>query len=270
MAHIDHRAAAHFAILPFERGGKQGFGGARRAALLSGVALAALTLATPAGANAILCPGNQCVVNTLADTLNAGNNLSLRDAIIHANGNPGTIITFANTLANGTITIGSSGLNELPLILGNNTRIDGGANNITVSGGSTSATTGQRVFFVGSAGQAVNGQAATTVTATIQNLTIANANARGGAGGDGGGGGGGLGGAVFVSSTGALTLSNVALTANAATGGGGGLNAGGGGGGGLGGSGGSFGVDGGGGGGGFGTGAVGGPGGPFGLPLRCY
>ena len=190
---------------------------------------------------------------------------SLSEAITYANANPGTTITFG--ISNQTITLTS----PLPLILGNNTTIDGGSNNITVSGANT-----YRVFFIGAAGQEPGTYPSTT--ATIDNLTIANAKAQGGTGGDGGpgrkggsnpggggggGGGAGLGGAVFVSSTGSLTLSGVALSSNAATGGHGGvLNANGvGGGGGMGGAGGNGALNGGGGGGGFGNTATGGVGG---------
>ena len=188
---------------------------------------------------------------------------SLSEAITYANANPGTTITFG--ISNQTITLTS----PLPLILGDNTTIDGGTNNITISGNNT-----YRVFFIGAAGQEAGTYPSTT--ATIDNLTIIDAKAQGGAGGDGGpgpsnnpsdggggGGGAGLGGAVFVSSTGSLTLSGVSLSSNAAIGGdGGGLNAHGvGGGGGMGGDGGDGGLHGGGGGGGFGNTATGGAGG---------
>src|SRR3954451_12050671 len=101
--------------------------------------------ATPAGA---ACGANSCTVETNADTLGQ-TQTSLRDAITYANANPGTAITFSNTIAGQTITL----TKELPLILGNNTRVDGGSNSITVNGGSTSTTTGFRVFFIGDAGQ---------------------------------------------------------------------------------------------------------------------
>jgi uncharacterized protein with beta-barrel porin domain len=213
--------------------------------------VAASLAATEAAAT---CAGSSCVVTTNADTLGGGST-SLRDAIVYANANPGTQITFSNAIAGQTITLTS----ELPLILGNNTSINGQTNNVTVNGGSTSATTGFRVFFIGDAG--MNGNGATN--ATIQNLTISNANALGGNGGDRrGGGGAGLGGAIFVSSSGALTLSAVVLSSNVATGGtaGGGSNNVGSGGG----MGGAGGIQGGvsvGGGGGFGSGASGGSGG---------
>ena len=76
-------------------------------------------------------------------------------------------------------------------------------------------------------------------TVTIEDLTIENASAKGGAGASGGGGGAGLGGGLFVASKGRVTLSNVNLTSDRATGGAGGIGVtGGGGGGGLGGAGG--------------------------------
>lgn len=190
------------------------------------------------------CAGTSCVVTTNADTL-AGAGTSLRDAITYANAHPGTAVTFSNTIANQTITLTS----QLPVVLGNNTTIDGGANNITLSGANT-----YRGFFIGDAGQTANG----AIHATIENLTITQTKAVGGAGGNlgygGGGGGAGMGGAVFVSSTATVTVANLALTSNQAVGGAGGGSVffgTSGGGGGMGGNG-NF------GGGGFGTGATGG------------
>src|SRR4051812_6899648 len=155
-------------------------------------------------------PAITITVDTAADTSDPNDGFtSLREAINFANANAGTTIEFANTLAGQTITVGSSGLNELPLILGDSTVIDGGGNNITVSGADT-----YRVFFIGDAGQIPDqsGNLGQGVThATIEHLTISHANAHGGHGGDSGGGGAGLGGAVFVSSTGSLTLSDVGL-----------------------------------------------------------
>jgi hypothetical protein len=113
------------------------------------------------------CTINACTVETNADTL-GGAQTSLRDAITYANANPGTAITFSNAIAGQTITLAS----ELPLILGNNTSINGGAQNTTVSGANT-----YRAFFVGGAGQ-LNSTFPTT-TATIANLAITNAKAQG-------------------------------------------------------------------------------------------
>jgi CSLREA domain-containing protein len=238
--------------------------------LLASLTLAGASIAFAPAALA-QCAGTSCIVTSSADTVNGNANPSLRDAITFANANPGTTITFSNAIAGATITLTS----ELPLVLGNNTSINGQTNNITVSGNNT-----YRVFFIGGAGQL--GSFPTT-TATIQNLTITAANAMGGAGGHGvnagaGGGGAGLGGGIFVSSTGSLTVSNIALSSNAASGGAGAAGANGsgpgpnpghsavGGGGGLGGNGGAGVVGAGsGGGGGFGNNAAGGAGGTGGT-----
>jgi len=235
----------------------------RAAAFLAGLTLAGASIAFAPAALA-QCAGTSCVVTSSADTTNGNANPTLRDAITFANANPGTTISFSNAIAGSTITLTS----ELPLVLGNNTTINGQTNNITVSGNNS-----YRVFFIGGAGQL--GSFPTTA-ATIQNLTITAANAKGGTGGlgvnaGGGGGGAGLGGGIFVSSTGSLTVSNIALSSNAASGGAGAAGAVGtgpgpgravGGGGGLGGNGGAgvAGV-GAGGGGGFGLNAAGGAGG---------
>ncbi len=99
---------------------------------------------------------------------------------------------------------------------------------------------------------------------TIQNLTIQNTVATGGAGGSGqggGGGGAGLGGALFIASQANVAVSNVNLISNAAVGGGGGAGgsgSAGGGGGGLGGNAGAAAGAAAGGGGGIGTAAAGG------------
>jgi hypothetical protein len=109
---------------------------------------------------------------------------------------------------------------------------------------------------------------------TLQNVTLTNTVAKGGAGGAGsyaGGGGAGLGGGLFIASGATVTLSGVSFTGDSAIGGAGGAVGGslygGGGGGGLGGAGGAAGLITsptgavGGGGGGIGTGATGGSGG---------
>lgn len=137
-------------------------------------------------------------VTTTADA-GAG---SLRAALTSA-GNGDTIVFQTG----GTITLAS----ELPVITKNLT-IDGNGNNPVISGAGT-----YRPFFIGDAGTT-----GSTYSVTIANLSIANAAAQGGSGIDGGGGGAGLGGAVFVSSNGALTLSNVSLSNNHASGGAGG------------------------------------------------
>ena len=106
------------------------------------------------------------LVKSAADTTAQG---TLRSAILFANANPGTTITFAPKLAHRTITLS----HELPLILGNGTVIDGSrAPHLTISGNDQF-----RVFFVG--------DTTDTVSATIENLTISHAVAKGGNGGDG-------------------------------------------------------------------------------------
>ncbi len=174
---------------------------------------------------------------------------TLRAAIVRANANPGTVITF--DIAGATIKLES----ELPPIVGLDTVIDGGNRNITIDGSDA-----YRAFFVGNGTSFFN--------ATIQNLTIVNALASGGDGGSGvggGGGGAGLGGAIFVANGAALTIANLTIIDNRATGGDGAAGtggAGGGGGGGMGGDGGNGAESdiAGGGGGGFGVGADGGTG----------
>ncbi|WP_100179368.1 autotransporter domain-containing protein [Bradyrhizobium nitroreducens] len=156
-------------------------------------ALIAATLGLACQANAATL-----FVTTTADS-GAG---SLRAAITSA-GNGDTIMFQTG----GTITLAS----ELPVITRNLT-IDGNGNNPVISGAGT-----YRPFFIGDAGTT-----GSTYSVTIANLSIANAAAHGGLGIDGGGGGAGLGGAVFVSSNGALTLSNVSLSNNQASGGAGG------------------------------------------------
>jgi len=137
---------------------------------------------------------------------------------------------------------------DLPAIQTNVTIV---GNNKAVDGAST-----YRGFFV----VRFAGDLNAAVAVIIQDLTIKNARARGGAGRDGAGGGAGLGGALFIANTATATLSNVHLDSNNATGGFGGVSGifGGGGGGGLGGIGGA---NTGGGGGGAGAGATGGNGG---------
>ena len=163
----------------------------------------------------------------------------------------------ANAVAGDSITFTAniSTVSDLPAITQNLT-ING--NNFTLSGAQVPSTAnGNSALFVFSG------------TVAINNLTISQVTAQGGAGGNGAGGGGGLGGALFVASGANVTVSNVSLLNNVAQGGNGGSGAsapiggGGGGGGGLGGAGGSAGSGGGGGGGGVGNPAAGGLGGPF-------
>ncbi|WP_431206496.1 autotransporter domain-containing protein [Bradyrhizobium betae] len=148
-----------------------------------------MTLGLPGAARAATL-----VVTSTADS-GAG---SLRTAITSATS--GDTILFQ---VSGTITL----LSELPVITKNIT-IDGNGNNPTISGAGT-----YRPFFIGDAGTT-----GSTYAATLKNLTIADAVAQGGAG-LGSGAGAGLGGAVFVSSNGALTLSNVIVSNAQAKGG---------------------------------------------------
>jgi Passenger-associated-transport-repeat len=206
----------------------------------------------------------QFAVTSLSDS-GAG---SLRDAITQANAAATASTIIFNIPAGGTVALASM----LPVLQNpNGISIDGanaGAGAITINGGSTSTTTGDRVFFVGVSTDVSSvspGLTATTATNwAISNLTITGGNARGGDGGEGlgcggGGGGAGLGGAIFVNA-GNLALQSVSLLGNFAKGGNGGNGtdtsagpsyggANGGGGGGMGGFGGR------GGGGGFGLGA---------------
>lgn len=178
-------------------------------------------------------------VTTASDVMNnTDNQTSLREAIVYANSLSGAqTITIPPGL--GVITLSG----DLPILTN-----PGG---ITIDGGSTSNTTGFRVFFVGVApGEAAAATGYGSLVATtgtnwaINNLTIRNANARGGSGGGGG---------IFVNA-GHLSVSGVSFSNNRAIGGDGGVNPKGGGG--MGGNGGSA-VPG-GGGGGFGIGADGG------------
>lgn len=227
--------------------------------------------------NVMEAPG--LVVTTTADTVSVSDGqTSLREAITHANTlGARADITF-NIPGGGMIALAelnAAGARMLPILTNpNGITIDGangGQGAIVIDGGSTSDTTGDRVFFIGvSDGEAAAATgfgslvATTTTQWAIRNLTIRNGNARGGNGGDGGGGAGaGLGGAIFVNA-GVLSLSGVSFSGNRAIGGAGGgfasyTTAGAGGG--LGGHGGAATSGGGGGGGGFGLGADGAPGG---------
>jgi uncharacterized protein with beta-barrel porin domain len=156
--------------------------------VLAGVVFAAATAVWSIGAHAAMID--------VTNTLDSGTG-SLRAAITNANA--GDTIVFTT---GGTITLAS----ELPVI-NKNITIDGNGFNPTISGAGT-----YRPFFIGTAGTG------SSATVTIANLTITNAVAQGGAG-IGAGAGAGLGGAIFVSSNGALTLTNVAVSNTQANGG---------------------------------------------------
>ena len=125
---------------------------------------------------------------------------------------------------------------------------------VTIDGDGHSLSGGDAYRGLVVAGFAGAGAGTVPVSVTVQNLTIADTVAAGGAGGSGvagGGGGAGLGGAIYVADQANVTLVNVSVSASSAVGGAGGGTAavaGSGAGGGLGGAGG----DNGGGGGGFG------------------
>ena len=150
-----------------------------------------------------------------------------------------------------TFTANISTVSDLPAITQSIT-VNG--NNFTLSGAQVPGTAnGNSALFVFSG------------TVAINNLTISQVTAQGGAGGHGGGGGAGLGGALFVGAQANVAVSNVSLLNNVAQGGNGGaaagvIGGGGGGGGGLGGAGGNAARTGGGGGGGVGNPGVGGSG----------
>ncbi|MBI2947501.1 MAG: autotransporter-associated beta strand repeat-containing protein, partial [Verrucomicrobia bacterium] len=134
---------------------------------------------------------------------------SLRQAITDAVADSGTE-TIDATGISGTITLQSA----LPIISESLTINGPGAGSLTVSGNNL-----YRPFFVDASGGTVN----------LNNLTIANGKARGGAGGHGsaaGGGGGGLGGGLFVNA-GIAALHGISFTGNAAQGGAGGIGQGG-------------------------------------------
>jgi uncharacterized protein with beta-barrel porin domain len=221
------------------RGGER----TRRTTLLASLVLAGASLTFAATARA------QTVIN-----VTDGPSLSAAIAQVDSNASASYVINFQNN-----ITLTSAANNTLNAFnTTSNVTIAG--NGFTLNGGGV-----QRGFFVYSG------------TVAINNLTIANTQALGGAGGSaidsngGGAGGAGAGGALFVASGGHVTVSDVVLSGNNATGGAGGAGGGasegpigfGTGGGGLGGNGGG---NNGGGGGGVGLGANGGTSGSNGSP----
>ncbi len=97
---------------------------------------------------------------------------------------------------------------------------------INLKGADTLTLDGQGAFLNGAG--AHRGLFAYAGGVTINNLTIENAVARGGAGGDGatagGGGGAGLGGGLFVAAGADVTLSGLRFSGNSAVGGAGGFD----------------------------------------------
>jgi hypothetical protein len=129
-------------------------------------------------------------VTNLLDTNSAG---TLRFAVFHADGDPGSTIVFATGLA-GTIPLGSA----LPALSANVMITGPGASNLTVEGGGSGSNF--HVLAVESG-----------VTATLSGLTIAGGNA------DYGGG---------IDNLGTLTLTDCTVSGNSASSGGGIYNAG--------------------------------------------
>ena len=175
-------------------------------------------------AAAVPAAGQVFTVTTTADSGSG----SLRQAILDANAFAGAAtIDFTGAALGGPILLGS----ELPIIT-NRFGLTVQGNGAIIDGGATSNTTGFRVFFVGVAsGEAAVSPGLTATTDTpyaFQELTIRNANARGGAGGTGGaGGGGGLGagGAVFVRQGASLTVVDGSFSGDFAVAGAGGSGA---------------------------------------------
>ncbi len=180
----------------------------------------------PASAAFITAPdGAGGTMIQLATSFTVHNQAELNSALstIDAGGAGNYLIQFA--AASGTLALNSD-LLALNIAAGKTLTIDGAGE--TLDGGGVT-----------------RGFMAYSGAATIENLTIQNALAVGGAGGNGlfgGGGGAGLGGGIFVASAATLTLSAVNFLADSAVGGAGGVDIKGkfgGGGGGMGGAGGS-------------------------------
>ena len=229
---------------------------ARRALLTLLVASGVLAAAGATGAAPALAatcaPGGVCPVGSESDLVDAIKTVDSQAAASAPL--PATTIQFTNKI---TLT-GDLPIIDQPVV------IDGQGN--TLYGG------GHRGLFFG-IGSILQGTSNSgSLPVTVENLTITDALAAGGAGGGGAGGGAGLGGAIFVGDGVQLTTSSVSFSDDEAIGGAGGEYAGNeggddgslsGGGGGMGGSGGAAGTTcsgtaSGGGGGGLGTSAVGG------------
>ena len=141
-------------------------------------------------------------VTTLADNVSAPTAGSLRAALVTANADPANryVINFS-VVGGGTLTLGAQGTGPggaamLPILTNpSGISIDGangGQGAITIHGGATSATTGDRIFFIGVPADtpaAAGGWLASTASTrySISNLTLQNGNAVGGAGGFSGG-----------------------------------------------------------------------------------
>jgi hypothetical protein len=180
------------------------------------------TLLTPATLAVLLGLGT----HAFAVPYSVANEAELRAALSSGDA---TTITFT-----GDIVVTQAGGGDLPAVQGNVT-IDGGGHSLSGDGANR--------------GLLVYGDS----NVRIQDLTIKDTAATGGAGGSRAGGGAGLGGGLFVHSDSNVTLSNVTFEDNSANGGDGGSDSSfDGGGGGIGGNGGQPGVSGGGGGGGGG------------------
>src|SRR5215471_2109291 len=141
--------------------------------------------------------------NFLVSTTSDSGIGSLRQAIIDANGDPGSTITFGAGIANSTIFL----LSDLPKITTDMT-IDGSTQHITIDGGGVS-----RAFFISDPSGNVS----------VSFLTINNVGTTGGAGTLGGGGGLGAGAAIYVAA-GNVSVSHVDFANAHATGGAGGAS----------------------------------------------
>ncbi|HXS98506.1 MAG TPA: FG-GAP-like repeat-containing protein [Candidatus Limnocylindrales bacterium] len=147
--------------------------------------------------------GGSFVVTSSADDGGGG---TLRSLVAQAGGAAPATVTFSSAIGGATIKLQCGGNPGCAISLPPGVSIDGGGNNITVSGNNAT-----RIFEL-------NGNN------RIANLTLVNGRAHGGDGGTGylgGGGAAGMGGAAFVQGTG-NQFSHVLFSANLAVGGNGG------------------------------------------------
>ncbi|MER2534307.1 MAG: pectate lyase-like adhesive domain-containing protein, partial [Rhizobiaceae bacterium] len=151
------------------------------------------TLLTPAAIAVMLSLGT----HAFAVPYSVANEAELRAALSSGDA---TTITFT-----GDIVVTQGGGGDLPAVQGNVT-IDGGGHSLSGDGAN------RGLFVYGDS------------NVRIQDLTIKDTAATGGAGGARAGGGAGLGGGLFVHSDSNVTLSNVTFEDNAANGGDGGTN----------------------------------------------